>query len=171
MISPPKFTITLVVWFSIFGCVIDTPLKGPGIASGTSKMTNSAGTVFVSLTKAVLVNDPKLRAIFWSYVGKVEASLPEHPGFVGYSKRTRLFGNEAWTMTIWTDEKSLNDFVEGDVHQTAIRESIHALASATFARVELNREEIPLSWERALQFLDKNGWQYHQRLGNLSDRK
>jgi hypothetical protein len=86
--------------------------------------------------------------------------LPGRPGFVGYAKRTRLFGNEAWTMTIWADEKSLNDFVESKVHQTAIRESINALASANFARVELKRAEMPLSWDRALQLLAQNGRPY-----------
>ena len=155
-----KLVIILILFFFLFGCVIDTPLKGPGVESRTGEMTDEAETVFVGLTHAVLVDDPRLRSTFWSHVGKVEESLSGHPGFVGYSKRKQLFGNEAWTMTIWTDEKSLNDFVESEVHQTAIRDSIKALDSTTFARIELKREEIPLSWKYAMQILDMYGRQY-----------
>ena len=156
-----KLVITLILLFSFFGCVIDTPLKGPGVESRTGEMADGAETVFVGLTYAVLVDDPKLRSTFWSHVGKVEESLPGLPGFVGYSKRKQLFGNEAWTMTIWTDEKSLDDFVESDVHQTAISESMKALDAATFARIELKREDIPLSWKTAMQILDMYGRQYY----------
>ena len=160
MLGLLQLVITLLLLSSFFGCVIDTPLKGPGVESGSGEMKDEAETVFVSLTYAVLVDDPKLNSTFWSHVGMVEASLPGHPGFVGYSKRKRLFGNEAWTMTIWTDEKSLNDFIESEVHQTAIRDSMKALDSATFARIELKREEIPLSWKSALPLLDKYGRHY-----------
>ena len=155
-----QLLITLLLLSSFFGCVINTPLKGPGVDSGSGEMKDGAETVFVGLTYALLVDDPKLHSTFWSHVGKVEASLPGHPGFVGYSKRKRLFGNEAWTMTIWTDEKSLKDFIESEVHQTAIRESMRALDSAAFARIELKREEIPLSWKSAQQMLDKYGRHY-----------
>jgi hypothetical protein len=61
-------------------------------------------------------------------------------------------------MTVWTDEESLNGFVESEVHQAAIRESMDALESANFARIKLKREEIPISWEDALNVLaDQNG--------------
>ena len=156
MRSTLKLTTVLMSALSLFGCTVATPFSGPGYESGKGVTLEGADPVVVSLTYAELRTDRKLRSTFWEYVEKVETSLQGRPGFIGYSKRTIVIGHKAWTMTVWADQTSLNDFVSSDVHQAAIRKAMSALASADFARVEVTREEIPLSWDRALLVLKTN---------------
>ena len=150
----------IVLLASLVGCTLATPFRGPGYDRGKGIVLDGVETVYVGLTLAVLKNDRKLQSVFWSNVRKVEASLYQRKGFIGYSKRTRLLGNRAWTMTVWTDEASLEDFVQSDVHQRAIRESMGALESAAFARIEIKPEEIPISWDRAIALLEKQNEGY-----------
>ena len=150
----------LVSVLPLAGCTIATPFKGPGYEPQKGITLAAVDTVYVGLTLAELKEDRELQAKFWYHVRKVEDSLETLPGFVGYSKRTRLFGNQAWTMTVWTDEESLDRFVQSEVHQTAIRESMEAIELASFARVALKREEIPISWEDALAILDAQNGRY-----------
>lgn len=134
--------------FGASACTISTPYRG----AETSDETGD--TVFVSVTHAVIKEDRASRRLFFDYVADVEESLPASPGYVGFSKRMVLFGNEAWTMTVWKDEASLKRFVRSEAHQNAIRNAFVALESARFARVEMAANEAPLSWEQALAELE-----------------
>ena len=147
---------------SLTGCTIATPFRGPGYDPEKGILLDGAETVYVGLTLAVLRNDRKLRSAFWSNVEKVEASFNRRKGFIGYSKRTQVLGNRAWTKTVWIDEASLEAFVHSDVHQTAIRESMKALESASFARIEIKTEEIPIGWDRAIAILEAQNKGYKQ---------
>ena len=148
----PRFTMTLALLslFGLSGCAISTPFQGPGYDRQEGVTIAGEGQVVVALSKAVLRDDGTLRSTFWDYVFRVEASLPEQSGFVGYSLRREILGKQAWTMTVWSDEASLTAFVESDVHQAAIRNALGALSCARFARLEVARDEVPISWDRAL---------------------
>lgn len=144
--------VTLV--FGASACTIATPYRG----GETSEDTGD--TVFVSVTHAVVKEDRASRRLFFDYVENVEKTLPASPGFVGFTKRMVLFGNEAWTMTVWKDESSLERFMRSDAHQSAIRNAFVALESARFARVEMAADEAPLSWEQALAALESESRTY-----------
>ena len=152
----------MVAMCSLAGCTLATPFRGPGYDPEKGILLDGVETVYVGLTLAVLKNDRKLKSVFWSNVKRVEASLYSRKGFIGYSKRTQLLGNRAWTMTVWTDEASLEEFVQSDAHQTAIRESMDALESASFARIEIKPEEIPLCWDRATAMMEAQSKGYNQ---------
>ena len=144
-------------WAAILGlaaCTVSTPYR----AAETSPPEGR--TVYVGLTHAVLRDDRRSRALFWDYVERVEDSLPQNEGFLGFSKRVTVFGNDAWTMTVWTDEASMNAFVRSDAHAGAIRNAYGALESAHFARVEIPAEDAPLTWARALEVLASEGRSY-----------
>ena len=138
---------------ALAGCAISTPFQGPGYDRRQGVTLAGDGRLVVAITEAVLNGDRSQRSTFWDYVGQVEASLPSRPGFVGYALRREIIGRRAWTMTVWSDAASLQGFVESDVHQAAIRSSMGALACASFARVEIERAGVPISWDRALELL------------------
>lgn len=138
---------------ALAGCAISTPFQGPGYDRRQGVTLAGDGRVVMAITEAVLNGDRSQRSTFWSYVDQVEATLPTRPGFVGYALRREIIGRRAWTMTVWTDEASLDGFVGSDVHQAAIRASMGALACADFARVEIERGDVPISWDRALALL------------------
>ena len=146
---------TLLVFTT--GCSISTPFQ---FADAPSATANETETVVVGLTHAVYKRDWKSRRTFWRHVASVEASLSGQSGFVGSSIRRQLFGNSAWTMTVWTDEASLNAFVNSPVHQSAIRSAWHTLEDANFSRLEIPRDQIPLDWSKAIDLVAATGRQY-----------
>ncbi|MEO1118461.1 MAG: hypothetical protein AAFX75_11340 [Pseudomonadota bacterium] len=144
----------LTLAFGASACTISTPYR-------TAASSDERGdTVFVSVTHAVVKENRASRRLFFEYVENVEESLPASPGYVGFSKRMVLFGNDAWTMTVWKDEASLERFVRSDAHQIAIRNAFVALESARFARVEMAADDAPLSWEQALAALESEARTY-----------
>lgn len=149
-----------VTAFTLSACTMATPFSGPGYEKQQGVTLTGEQTVWVGLTQAILHENRKNRTVFWDHVAKVETSLQNQPGFIGYSKRVELLGNNAWTMTVWNSEAEMNAFVRGQAHQAAIREGYSALQGAKFARITLKRDEIPLSWEQALQVLATQGRSY-----------
>lgn len=144
------------------GCQLATPFRGPDLPPASPH-----DTAIVAITHVVFNDDRAARRHFWDAVAHVEDSLDRRPGFLGFSKRTRLWGGEAWTMTAWTDEASLQAFVASPAHQGAMGTGYAALAEARFARVSLARHALPLDWTKALDILDREG----RRLGpNASAR-
>lgn len=135
-------------------CTISTPYRS------AAPSDERGDTVFVSVTHAVVKEHRASRRLFFDYVAIVEESLPTSPGYVGFSKRMVLFGNDAWTMTVWQDEASLERFVRSEAHQNAIRNAFVALESARFARVEIAADDAPLSWEQALAALESEARTY-----------
>lgn len=146
--------LALLSLFGLDGCAFATGFQGPGYDRRNGVTLPGEDRLVVGLTKAVLRDDGALRSTFWDYVFRVADTLPERPGFVGYSLRREVFGKQAWTMTVWSDEASLAAFVESDVHQAAIRDALDALACVRFARLEVARAEVPISWERALALFE-----------------
>jgi len=144
------------------GCVVSTPFVGPGYDPASQRADGGKAQVVLSLTQAVLKDDSEARDLFRDYVEVVEASLPERHGFIGFSKRTELFGSNAWTMTVWSDAASLEAFVDSTPHRAAMQAAMGALVDARFARVNIDRRELPVSWERALELLENNGRHYYE---------
>ena len=152
--------LTLLSLFALGSCATATPFRGPGYDAKLGVTLPGGEPVVVAVTQATLGDDADDRAAFWDHVSRVEASLTDRPGFIGYSKRASVFGGEAWTMTVWADETSLTAFVRSDAHQAAIREAFGGLADARFARFAIAREDVPVSWDEALVRLDEENRGY-----------
>ncbi len=113
-------------------------------------------TVVVALTHAVLNDDQQLRSQFNANGSNVIRSLKNQPGLIGYKTRSRLTGNEVWTMTVWTSEEALDKFVQDGVHQFAIENGLAAVEFGEFARTIIPRSEAPLSWKKAEKLLKES---------------
>lgn len=152
--SVPTRLLGVLSAFLLASCTISTPFRGPGYEKIKRTAQEKPGSVVVAVTHAVLRDDGKHSEIFWSHVRHVEETLSKHSGFVGYSRRKQIFGNEAWTLTVWESEKYLNDFVRSEVHQRAISEGMKALQGVRFARMQIQSEDVPPSWQDAIAVLD-----------------
>lgn len=152
--------LTLVSLVALGGCAFATPFRGPGYDSRTGVTIGTDDEVVVALTKAVLRGDRSKRSDFWDSVWRVEASLAEQEGFIGYSLRREFFGPTAWTMTAWLSEEDLDAFVQSPTHQAAIEGSSSALQATGFARFAVDRDDLPLAWDRALEILERDGRHY-----------
>lgn len=128
------------------GCEVAMPVRGPGFDARQGVTLAGAGeTVIVAVTHAVL--DAKTRGAFDDSTRKVAASLPQQPGFIAYSLRTRLFGDEVWTMTMWVNEEAVDGFTASPVHVRAIRDGMPAVKTAQFLRFEWPSRGAAPSWE------------------------
>ena len=157
---PGRAALTALVSL-LAGCTFATPyrhLQAPD-RSATQR------TAIVVLTHVVVDNDK--RAPFDEHTRRVIDSLADQPGMLGYSVRRQIFGNEAWTMTVWRDENSRARFVASTVHRSAIAASMPALKSVRTKRLELPLKEIPMEWARALQLLEQPSSTYGGE-GNVS---
>ncbi|MDJ0779791.1 MAG: antibiotic biosynthesis monooxygenase [Gammaproteobacteria bacterium] len=140
------------------GCAISTPFGGPGFDRERGVTAVAADErVIVALTHAVL---GERRQAFDRQVGLVADTLPSQQGLIAYSLRKELLGNEAWTMTVWRDEESLQRFVRSSAHQQAIRSSAGELAAVRFSRFEVPASSLPLGWDEALEYLAGNSAAY-----------
>lgn len=134
----------LVLSMSLAGCVIGTPYK-----SGVIKNTEVPERVLISVTHAELKKDRHARKQFWDGVWRVDSTMAKQPGYVGSILKRSLLGNEVWTMSVWTDESSLNTFVTDPAHYQAMSDNRQVLASMRTARFYVSSDSLPVSWEQA----------------------
>ncbi len=142
------------------GCTISSPLKGPGIRGGSVLVETENDLVVVGLTYIKTGKDYQKNKVFWSHVSEVYESMEAQPGLVAYSIRREVFGDQGWTMSIWQDEKSLQDFVQSTVHQNATSAGMPALTQTKFARLTVQKSEIPIPWDQAEEILRASKRQY-----------
>lgn len=131
-------------------CVaVSTPFRHAPVAATGS---GAPDTVVVAVTQAYLNRSG--RGAFFEHTGLVLDGIAEEDGYLGHSIRRRLFGHEAWTMTVWRDEAALNRFVRSERHQNALRAGMPALRAAKFLRLTWPRDQLPPPWSRALAELE-----------------
>ena len=113
--------------------------------------------VVVGITHVTTGDDSSRNEIFWDHTMRVVDSLPAHKGYLGHKIRKQLFGNEAWTMTVWKDEKALQNFISGEKHSDAIQNGLDAVVKARFVRLMISKSDVPMSWDDAEKMMDEKG--------------
>ena len=147
------------VWL-LSSCTIGSPFKGPGFKSGTVTAETNNDQVIVGLTYIQTGPDDQKNDLFWNHVMQVYDSMESHKGLIGYAIRRELFGDQGWTMSVWENEQSLNDFVRSEIHQAAIKNGMPALEQTRFARLTVHKDQIPLKWEEATEILRASTREY-----------
>jgi heme-degrading monooxygenase HmoA len=147
-------TLLVALVLMLTACKFGTPFSGP---INEMKKLSSNETAVIALSYVRTGDDSAKNIVFWDYVMEVNDNLPKQKGYLGHSIRRVVLGKEGWTMTVWENEQSLNEFVRGDLHQRAIDKSLNAVAKARFARATVKRSEVPISWEKAEQLLVTQG--------------
>lgn len=136
------------------GCTIAPPFKR---SDALKRSVDPDATAIIALTHAVLGKDTTKNDVFWDYTNKVLDAVPNQAGYLGHGVRITLPRGEAWTMTAWADQRSLNDFVNSAEHRTAMKLGYPALVDSRFTQIVVKRAEVPISWERADRLLRDQG--------------
>lgn len=132
---------------------VSTPFKVMNTQTGTNTFT-------LVLTEASVRNSNESRGKFDDYVDQIVHQISEHEGLYGYSLRKELLGNKVWTMTVWRDPKNIQEFKVNGAHLMAMAEVTSIISSASFARIKIKPERLPISWEEALNILEEQGRSY-----------
>jgi heme-degrading monooxygenase HmoA len=130
-------------------CALSTPFSGPGFDEGL--VTDAPGP-FVAVATHTRASRG-MGGAFDDHVSAVTDQLATQPGFVGGSLRGRLLGREAWTLTVWEDEESLADFVSSGAHLEAMNDAPDVIDGVYYASWSVARDEMPPSWDDALDHL------------------
>lgn len=131
------------------GCGIAAPLTTPeGDVPNASELE---GPLIVAVTQARI--RPGRSSEFNDHVAAVIASAEATEGFVGHSVRLELPGDDRWTLTIWESEEALHAFAYSGAHRTAMQQAGDVVELARSARFEVQPDELPVSWDRALAVL------------------
>ncbi|MFN7709543.1 MAG: hypothetical protein ACK5O7_01070 [Holosporales bacterium] len=141
------------MWFLLSAFTISTPFR----ASETMNTMAPDHRVVVGITHVTLGEDREKNDLFWTLTETVVDSLAIQKGYLGHKRRKQLFGNQAWTMTVWLDDASLNGFIRAETHSKAIREGMDAMLKSRFVRVTLPRSKVPLSWNEAEKIMEEKG--------------
>ena len=131
-------------------CAISTPFP-------RLKMSGARADDQVVVVLTHIVVDSNQRSEFDRQTRRVIDSLPSHSGMLGYSARRQIFGNEAWTMSMWASDADRAGFVRSAVHQEAIAKSAPAIVNIQLMRLSLTRKDVPAGWPRALELLAEPG--------------
>jgi hypothetical protein len=88
---------------------------------------------------------------FFRFSFQIQKQLRTTPGAVGYSLRAKLFSRNFWTLSAWTEEKSLMDFVMKIPHEQAIKAMLPHMGPTKFTKSKVLGSALPLRWEEAMQ--------------------
>lgn len=133
-------------------CTPSSPLKGPGLNDDGSLRIDADGPFLVVVTHTKIAKGE--RKAFNEHVEAVDEQLDAQSGFVARSLRAEMFGRERWTMTVWTDELSMLDFVTSGAHVQAMQDTATVLDGLHTASFEVSKAEMPPTWDQALAELD-----------------
>lgn len=133
------------------GCAISAPFSGPGWDG--ELLTEAEGPFIAAVTHTRAAKGAGRD--FDRHVDAVLDQMEGQPGFIGGSLRGRILGREAWTMTVWEDEASLGAFVGSGAHLEAMVDASTVIEGVWSATYPVTREEMPPSWSRALDELEK----------------
>lgn len=143
----------LCAWLILSAFTFGTPFQ----SSEALEKIPADVQVFVGITHVTTGDDSAKNKIFWDHTMRVVDSLPSHEGYLGHKIRKQLFGNEAWTMTVWKDEAAIQNFVSGEKHSNAMQNGLDAVAKARFVRFEIPKSAIPISWDDAEKIMNDKG--------------
>jgi hypothetical protein len=137
-------------------CAMSLPFEGPGYTDG-AMTTDDSGPFLVAATYAR--PKPEQSDAFGDHVDAIQEWLDARDaesGLVGYSLRGEILGRDNWTMSVWTSEEAMMDFVLSDVHLAAMSEADLIIEDASFTHwEEEDPAAIPPEWEVVLEKLDE----------------
>jgi hypothetical protein len=93
---------------------------------------------------------------------RVEKQLKATQGLVRYGLRANFFRKRFWTFSVWADRDSVNAFVAGEPHATAVGRMSEWAGEGT-AFVEWNSHDGVINWKDALERL-KTHTDYYKRV-------
>ncbi|MEQ1571869.1 MAG: hypothetical protein ABMA64_39950 [Myxococcota bacterium] len=155
-----RFAVVAVV---LAGCgepeVVETPFEGPGFDAATGRLVAQDTPFVVGLTELHVKNAPGPGKAFGEHANAVGEHVyaDEPAGFVGGSFRN-VGKLQWWTMTVWTDEASMNDFVLSSPHANAMADLGRVSSAARSTHVTFDAGGAPPSWDWALDELEGVDW-------------
>lgn len=146
----------------LFACakLVETPFEGPGYDPESGPLVVQDSYV-LGLTELHVKNAPGPGGKFGDHAQAVGEYLytPDNnvEGFVGGSFRN-IGQLKWWTLTVWTSEEAMLDFVLSEPHLSAMADLEAVSSAARSTNVVITAADVPVSWEFALATLEDVTW-------------
>ena len=83
----------------------------------------------------------------------VQRQLKETSGLVRYGLRTNIIRERYWTFSVWTDQASLDAFLQSEPHAAAMRRMHQWVVPGDSAFVTWDSADDSINWEEGLNRL------------------
>ncbi|MEO0606307.1 MAG: hypothetical protein AAF211_33065 [Myxococcota bacterium] len=140
---------------TLFACTTpdpeETPLEGPGFDERSGAFVGEGQTFVVALSHLQVKNRPAPGGRFGDHAEAIGNGLfeDEPEGWLGAAFRN-VGQLNWWTMSVWTDEAAMLQWVVDEPHSTAMRDFSEITVGGEFKRLEVTADELPMTWERAM---------------------
>ncbi len=149
----------------LFACAtpdpVETPFEGPGYDEGAGELLVVQDSFLLAVTELHVKNAPGPGGAFGDHAQAIGTYLysgqNEIPGFVGGSFRS-IGQLDQWTLTVWTDEASMMDFVLSEPHVAAMADLSAVSTAARSTHLTIAAADVPVEWDVALDALADVEW-------------
>ncbi len=114
------------------------------------------GTRYLALISFLALKRYRALPSFFRFTFEIQRQLKTAPGLVGYALDAQPLALRFWTLSVWLDQKSLNDFVAHLPHARAIQALAPHMGKTQFVQWFVESNEIPISWAAAKSRLDQS---------------
>lgn len=138
---------------------VETPFEGPGLDTESGQLVAQEEPFVVGLTELHVKNAPAPGEKFGDHAQAIGEYLfkEQPPGFVGGSFRN-VGQLEWWTMTVWTDEDAMMEFVLSEPHVNAMADLSVVSKAARSTHVSVPAGGEAPTWDWALDTLEAEPW-------------
>ena len=93
---------------------------------------------------------------FFRYTVQTQRQLKTTAGIIGYTLQARPFSRQFWTLSVWEDQQSLNNFVSQIPHSQIMQALAPHMGETKFAQWTVTSSQIPPDWPSALARLNQS---------------
>ena len=90
---------------------------------------------------------------FLRAVAAIRKQLAGAEGLIGYTLRAKPLARDYWTLSVWTDESALRDFMRAPPHVEVMRSLRPIMGPTRFVRWEIVGSDGRPGWDVALRRL------------------
>jgi hypothetical protein len=108
--------------------------------------TPVAGNSYLALISYLPLKHFRAVPKFFQCTFEIQRQLRTSPGLIGYSLEAQPLARKFWTLSVWSDQQSLMDFVGRVPHSRIMQELAPHLGKSQFVRWTVESQEIPLDW-------------------------
>jgi hypothetical protein len=114
-------------------------------------MTPETNREYFALLSHLPLNKYRAIPAFLKFTFQIQKQLGATPGIIGYSLRAKPLSRNFWTLSAWTDEKQLMDFVAKIPHGHAMKAMMSHMGPTKFTKWKVSGSALPLRWEEAME--------------------
>ena len=122
----------------------------------TSLSSPVPGKTYLALISFLPLKHFRAIPAFIRYSIQTRRQLKSTHGVIGYALFASPFARKFWTLSVWEDQQSLDNFVRQIPHSRIMQEMLPHMGKSQFAQWAVTHSEIPLDWATAKSRLNQS---------------